>query len=184
MNLFLYIPPNSAHPPWLVKSLIFGLLQTYHRQNSKYSDFLKITTLLFQRLIDRGHLHDNLVELFSSAIESIEKNENNPFITPPPITSSENRLFLHTPYHPRDISRKQIRDLYESTCESSESNSNFKFLLNPKTKEHMSIDKLTVAYSRPKNLRDLLVSSTFQETEDVNVAKFVKPFTPPPPTPH
>ena len=181
MNLFLYIPPHSAHPPGLMKSLVFGLLQTYFRQNSNYSDFLKMTTLLFQRLINRGHLHNNLVELFTSAIESIESNANDPFVNPPPTTSSENRLFLHTPYHPRDISRKQFRNIYESTCESSDSNCNFKFLLNSKTQDHMTIDKLTVAYSRPKNLRDLLVPSTLQETDDINVSKFVKPFASPTP---
>ena len=40
MNLFLYIPSNSAHPPGLLKSLIFGLLLTYFNQNKDTNDFL------------------------------------------------------------------------------------------------------------------------------------------------
>lgn len=31
LNLFLYISPNSAHPPGLYKCLIFGLLSTYSK---------------------------------------------------------------------------------------------------------------------------------------------------------
>ena len=34
MNLCLYIPEYSAHPPGLIKSLITGLLENYWRQNS------------------------------------------------------------------------------------------------------------------------------------------------------
>ena len=43
MNVFLYIPSNSAHPPGMIKSLIFGLLQTYYYQNTYKKDFLHNT---------------------------------------------------------------------------------------------------------------------------------------------
>ena len=173
MNLFLYIPPHSAHPPGLMKSLVFGLLLTYYKQNTHPTDFLNISLLLFQRLINRGHNHDVLTDLFTSAIEKIENKEKDPFkenlATSPP---TDNRIFFHTPFHPKDISRQQIRNIYESTCKSNTGNSNLKCVLNPKTKEHMFINKMTVAYSRPKNLRGYLVPSALKESNDIKVSNF------------
>ena len=158
MNLFLYITPNSAHPPGLIESLVFGLLLTYYKQNSNTSDFLHMTSLLFQRLINRGHLFDNLSEIFTSAITKIEGNANDPWKQPSiKPTDEENRLFLHIPYHPRDISRREIQNIYDSTCQLDSGNSSFKEMRNYKSRSIMRIDKLTVAYSRPKNLCDYLV---------------------------
>ena len=133
-----------------------------------------MTSLLFQRLLNRGHLFDNLTELFSTAVKKIEESINDPFIDlkPLPTSTEENRLFLHIPYHPRDISRKEIRNIYDSTCNSETNNSSFKNLRNYKTRTYMKIDKLTVAYSRPKNLCDLLVPSTLKESKDINVSFF------------
>jgi hypothetical protein len=41
-NPYLYIPPHSAHPAGVVNGTIYGLLRTYYRQNSKYSDFFTL----------------------------------------------------------------------------------------------------------------------------------------------
>jgi len=55
MDLFLYIPPHSSHPPGLMKSLIYGLLLTYFLQNTHRSDFFDMISLLHKRLLARGH---------------------------------------------------------------------------------------------------------------------------------
>ena len=55
MNLYLYIPNHSASPPGLLKSLVYGLLSTYKRQNSDDKDFRFIVGKLFERLIARGY---------------------------------------------------------------------------------------------------------------------------------
>ena len=181
MNLYLYIPPHSAHPPGLTKSLIYSLLLTYYKQNSIYTDFLHMANLLFQRFANKGHTHDALSTYFIAAIEKIEQTENDPFLqTPPPAQTSDpdNRIFFHLPFHPHDISRKEIRDVYESTCESdTSSNGNFKCFFNKKNQDFMKINTLTVAYSRPQNIRDHLCPSTLRETENIKVSMFIYKFT-------
>ena len=127
-----------------------------------------MNTLLFQRLINRGHTHNKSSKIFSSAIKSIEAYENDPFIHPKKDTTG-NRIFFHDPYHPTEISRHTSRDIYESTCKS---NINFQHLLNIKIKSFMKIDDITVAYSRPKNLRDFLCPSTLQESEKIKVSNY------------
>jgi hypothetical protein len=72
MNLFLYIPGHSAHPPGVVKSLIFGLLQTYFQQNKKESDFNMIVKQLFRRLLAWGHHFKDIHPIFLEAATKID----------------------------------------------------------------------------------------------------------------
>ena len=72
MNLFLYIPALSAHPPGLLKSLIYGLLETYWRQNSHSRDYTKFSQLLHKRLLARGHDLKAINLLFTEAAIKIE----------------------------------------------------------------------------------------------------------------
>ena len=54
MNLHLYLPPISAHPPDTLQSLIFGLMRSYYIQNSRRADFINTTQLPFTNLLKRG----------------------------------------------------------------------------------------------------------------------------------
>jgi hypothetical protein len=51
MNLYLYIPPTSAHSPNMIKGLIYGRLQSYKHTNSDVKDYVHFATLLAKRLI-------------------------------------------------------------------------------------------------------------------------------------
>ena len=71
LNLYLYIPPHSAHPPGVQKSLVFGCLLKYWKQNSNTDDFVQITKLFFKRLQDRGHTTENLRILFMESTKKL-----------------------------------------------------------------------------------------------------------------
>ena len=161
MNLFLYIPSHSAHPPNSTYSLIYGLLKTYMIQNTLLSDFTTTANLLFERLLDRGYQQENLKLLFVEAMEklsdeslmkrlkkrkTIEQKHNN-------IISDNLPLFFHLPYNPRDISQSRVCLVYEDECETQkELTDNFRLLCNRKTGHYMQINQLTLAYHRPTNL--------------------------------
>ena len=170
MNLFLYIPPNSAHPPGMIKSLIYGLLRTYKLQNTYHKDFLKYSSLLYHRLIARGHNQTNLNEHFRDAAIKLSTQSSSPTTTPPYIiqhpchkkrkltTNNDDNIFFHIPYHPRDISRQQFHSIYNSTLHNTSPTT-----CNIRTYHNMNIKKLTIAYSRGPNLFDILCSSTLHE---------------------
>ena len=249
MNLFLYIPPHSAHPNNTTKSLIYGLLKTYHRQNPNPSDFQQMSKLLFKRLQSRGHKHTNLKLLFKETLTKLTSPHSKLLIhkpskisSPPthhPIsTTPKNNLFLHLQYHPKGISRQSIQQSYTQHCTSntyksqhsqhlnlsaihnnntinntlhnaaslsspthhsplqhktpqtttqrigntqnlitppsqsstSDSDPGFDQMYNPSSGVTMKIDKLTVAYSRPTNLRDILCPSTLFEFGNTSVS--------------
>ena len=174
MNLFLYIPASSSHPPGLLKSLIYGLLSTYWKQNSDYEDYINFVRLLHKRLLARGQKAININPIFIEASNKIERKSNpsSPSIQPP--SPFENRLFYHYEYHTRDVSRQVIRNTYENTCElpNTEGHS---FRNMPNTSgDKLRISKFTVCYSRPKNIRDRLVPSKLFETKSCNIRNIIE----------
>ena len=54
MNLYLYLPPNSAHLHSCIKGTNFGLICRYHAQNNHQSDYLHFVTLLYRQLMNQG----------------------------------------------------------------------------------------------------------------------------------
>ena len=186
MNPFLYIPGHSAHPPGIVKSLIHGLIQTYHRQNKTRETFNKNVNQLFKRLIARGHLHEDILPIFLQAAIKIDEKNKNKFIARynqksinalqavKTKTITRKDIFFHLPYHPREISRRQIHRIYQNTCDVKDNlNENFQKMDNGMGGV-MRINKLTIAYTRGQNLRDVLCNSTLQEQENCNVSTFLR----------
>ena len=174
MNLFLYIPNNSSHPPGMTKSLIYGLLRTYYIQNTHHQDFINNAIKLYRRLLHRGHTRTNLNIMFTEAANTINNKFNHnqtPQIQINPhknntktTTTNNNNVFIHLPFHPRDISRKQIRINFQQTMETaSHSTCDIRSYNNTPTNAPMSITQLTIAYSKGPNLFDILCSSTLKE---------------------
>jgi hypothetical protein len=149
MNLYLYITESSSHPRDTIKGMIFGELKRYHAQNTKREDYLEMVRLLFTRLRARGWGAELLKEWFLTAADKIESNR--PRFRPdiPP----RERLFIHAKYHRHGITRKEIRAAFNATCSS---------LL---TMPGMEINQVTVALSRPTNLKDDLTSARFYPNE-------------------
>ena len=59
-NLHLYIPPTSAHPQGVLKSLIYGNLHRYWKQNTYVAGFVDIAEQFASRLIERGYKHRDI----------------------------------------------------------------------------------------------------------------------------
>ena len=180
LNLYLYIPPHSAHPPGVQKSLVYGCLQKYWKQNSDVEDYKRITRLFFDRLQTRGHEPSNLRTIFLDAASKLkprnflfnkqlktqnvdkekeEKEKND-------LDDDGEELFFKYIFHPKDISRLTLRSLYEDTCEVAHENSDgFKNFRISKTVS-MKVKKLTIAYRRDENLKDRITPSRLYQNPD------------------
>ena len=182
MNLFLYIPNHSAHTPGLLKSLAYGLISTYKRQNSSQEDFKENVRRLYNRLITRGYEREQLLTLFQDITAKLDSRKNQNLDHNPICKSTKSNgnkhgsspLFFHLPYHPKGISRRFIQQMYKEKCEKPDDLGESFTELTTELGGRMRIPKLTVAYNRPKNLRDLLSPSTLLELfEDCKVEKFL-----------
>jgi hypothetical protein len=134
LNLYLYIPPLSAHPNSCLKGLIKDEMNRYWLQNNP-QDFQTLLTKFIERLHARGHTITDLAPVLLQAAASLthqkmNKKEND---------NEDSTLYIHWKYHPKGLQWLNIRQLFNTT-------------LQP----YIPFDKMTIAVSHPKNLRDTL----------------------------
>jgi hypothetical protein len=132
-NLYLYLPPKSAHPSSCLKGLITGELKCYWSQNIP-DNFKEMLARFIHRLLQRGQTISNLTPLLLKAATTLDNTHN----LAAPNGNTTNTLYLHWPYHPKGLQRQQISSLYNT-------------ILKPTLPEY---DNMQIAVSRPKNLRD------------------------------
>jgi hypothetical protein len=152
-NLHLYIPATSAHPPGCFKGTIYGNVQQYWNQNSHIEDYQTLVQAFAKHLEARGHKIDNIKQTLLEAAAHIDGgNEKNNKNNRKELTTDTKNLFIHWEYHPNDIDRKTIHQIYEETLERLD-----------------GFDAMTVCYSRPKNLRDVLCSTVLNQPDGKKV---------------
>ena len=165
MNLHLYIPPGSAHPKGVLKSLIFGTLQRYWSQNSKRGDFLSAASAFYGHLLNRGYHPKALTPLFLEAARTINHKANRSASEETEWDhlpcSSHGRLFIHWECHPRDVGRRAIRQLFEETLAPALSEAG------------LPARQLTIAYSTPKNLAQCLTKTQLSDPAGTRVSDYI-----------
>jgi hypothetical protein len=153
MNLYLYIPPLSAHPPSCFKGLITGEVRRYWLQNNP-EDFKKLLLKFIQRLLSRGHTLQKISPLIQNAAATLDDKTIGLRTKP---NDPDNVIFIHKTFHPYGVQRKDIRR-------------HFQMILEP----HLNGEKMTVAISRPTNLRDILTKAKLTPPDDIDVHKLVQ----------
>ena len=107
MNLRLYIPPVSEHPPGCIRGTIFGLISRYYKQNTYPQDFVHFSGLHYQRTLDQGWDRDFIRGLILKATTRAENRPTKRY--PKKEENLKDILFLHSKYHKDSISCNQIR---------------------------------------------------------------------------
>ena len=171
MNLYLYLPATSAHPPSVIRGMIYGLLRKYREQNTHREHYIKMAVLLFRRLLARGWDEALLKNLFDNASTKVETLRTSRTQERKDATNDETRrqrLFIHSEYHPDGIPKKKIRQAFKETCGDAFQD------LATENGGTMKITETTICYSRPKNLCDLLTSAKLKEVKGRGVSTFVQ----------
>jgi hypothetical protein len=150
LNLYLYIPPLSAHPSSCFKGLITGELYRYWWQNTEEKDFIDITTNFILRLINRGHQLNNILLLIQTAASNIDSLNIKASQQKP---TDDETLYIHWRLHPSNIPKRKVRQIYDQTLKGND-----------------GFHNMTLAISRPKNLRDILCRTDLHDTPGKNVS--------------
>ena len=161
MNLFLYLPPLSAHPPGCIKGTIYGLINRYHAQNTYRKDYLYFVKMLYKHLLDRGWEREYMRKLIIEATTEIESRDKaGPTSSTSARDKTSDRLFLHLQYHPDDIPRREVQELYQEHC-------------GELFQELLKIDRPTIAYSRPPNLGEFVTKAKLHQAPERTASRIL-----------
>ena len=106
LNLHLYIPPPSAHPPGLLPGIVYSTLFRIFTLCSCETDKIQRTKVFFKCLIARGYKGNEIQGLFHKAITRAQSYNS-------PITDDDadhNSVILHLPFHPNDPASFRIQE--------------------------------------------------------------------------
>jgi hypothetical protein len=168
MNLYQYIPPMSAHPPNMIRGIIYSLMRNYYRQNTREKDYHDMAVKLYERHVARGWDKRLMKSLILAASERIRTLPPLPTVQqhPPPTTEinlnnkkEPDTIYLHWEYHPNDLLQNKIRSIYNSTLQE---------IVN----KTLDINKLVIAYSKPPNIKDALTKAKLHQAPGRNASTY------------
>ena len=105
LNLHLYIPPNSSHTPSVRTGLVTGNIYRILRLTTERSAQLASLSKFYLHLLARGYKAKFINFAFQQAFVRFARPRKKQKIS----TSSDDVVFLHLQYHPRDPHRKQLQ---------------------------------------------------------------------------
>lgn len=140
LNLYLYLPAASAHPPGVLKGLIYGLVKKYAMQNPDPSDFKSIVNLLLQRLQCRGYRAAQLLPIFRAALEATRAPRQ-------PTT----KVFFKVPFDPNGPSSADLKRLLDVEAIEAET-------------KKFGVDQVSLCYLKPPTLKRKLCPTRLPPT--------------------
>ena len=124
-----------------------------------------MATLLYKRHVARGWDQNTMRGYILDADRKIRDRECTPRVDPHPaslpVTPTDNKdeIYIHVEYHPNDISRREIRSIYDSNCHELFS-------------DLLGITKTTIAYSRPENIQELVTKAKLHQAPGRPASKY------------
>ena len=117
--------------------------------------------MLYKHLLERGWEREYMRKLIIEATTEIEsRGKEGPKSSNSAKDKTSNRLFLHLQYHPDDIPRREVQELYQEHCGEL-----FQRLLN--------IDRPTIAYSRPPNLGEFVTKAKLHQAPERTASRIL-----------
>lgn len=171
LNLHLYIPPHSAHPPGVLKGLIMGGVMRMHTLCSSPEDVQQKLRLLFRRLRARGYNSDDIIPIFSKAVTNAKDYmKNGPRRKADDL--SKKRVFFHLEYHPNDPPSSVVQQYWRQNFLTPPSQRPLPLVRNH-ADHPVEVEQMTVAYSRPPNLGNLLSYRRIDKLNGPKVSSFL-----------
>ena len=112
MNLYLYIPSHSAHPPGVLTRLVPGNILQIHLLCSKQDDINRHMKEFCAWLLVRRYQRDFLIPAFSMGIIGacafVKRGSVRQCVSYQG-KDTQGRVFFHLMYHPRDPTSKSLQ---------------------------------------------------------------------------
>jgi hypothetical protein len=176
LNLHLHLPSHSAHPRGMLRGLIRGTALRVTRRTTNPSEQLVFLKRYRQQLLRRGYSASTLDPIFQEAfataltppaataseieitlLDPVYKEDRPlaPYYTSVPKVDAADSLYLHVFHHPLDVNRVVIQQAFRKTVASPRACIPMESIRNHEAVP-FGVSRLTIAYHRPRNVRDLI----------------------------
>jgi hypothetical protein len=177
LNLYLYIPPSSAHPPGMATGLIFGMVLRIMKLCSKITDVQRQICVFYRRLLRRGYSKEQLTLLFNKAIVNAHQHfrripQELKLLQDRKLVQGYRRVFFHLQYHPNDPDSCTIQRIWREQVLEPTGQQRLNQIRNHEN-QRIPIDQLTIAYSRPPNFGNMFSVRKFHKKRGPNVSSFI-----------
>ena len=167
-NLYLYIPPHSAHPPGMIRGLIHGTVLRIVSLTSHTKDIATSIRSFLHRLYTRGYDPETIHPITQQAIRlALTKKRHKTLQTRDPVKEEHKarcRVFLHLEFNPHDPSRRYLQHVFRQTMLKPKNEPPLPDMLHYDINGRpIGIDRMVVAYHRAHNLKNLLFPRRFRE---------------------
>ena len=152
LNLYLYIPPLSAHPPGVLAGLILGNCHHINTLVSKLEDQRRHLMHFYQRLLRQGYQRGALLPYFQQAATNACRQQATKCLKQ---TDEANPTFFDIQYHPDAPKSSIIQHHWKNQFASPPFELPFSKVKNLKGIK-MGIKRMIIAYSHPLNLSNIL----------------------------
>jgi hypothetical protein len=160
LNLYLYLPPHSAHPPGVLTGLIYGMVRRVYRLTTDPLDCQDSLRQFYRRLRFRGYPKTTLLPLFTAGLANRFKPPRKKKETQS--TSPNDTLFLHVPFHPANPSSAALQETYRNVLLHPEAATPLPQIANTHFGNECGVRRMIIAYHRPPNLANLLCPCKFE----------------------
>lgn len=169
LNLYLYLPPTSAHPTGVLHGLITGMILRIFRLTSDKTRCTADIQRFYNRLIARGYSSKRIAPVFYKCIARFATGplEKSPATPETDGTDFQNTVFLHVPYHPLNPPSTDLQKDFRNILLDHRWRDPRSTPL-PEIKNHIEVpigvNRMIVAYHRPRNLANLLTPRRIDKT--------------------
>jgi hypothetical protein len=172
LNLYLYLPPHSAHPPGVLTGLIYGMIRRAYRLTTDPADCQAYLRHFYARLRYRGYPQTTLLPLFAAGLT----NRNKPPRSKKRQSSNtpNDTLFLHIPFHPANPPSKQLQETYHDILLHPKDATPLPQIANNHFGINCGVRRMIIAYHRPPNLANLLCPRKFEKTPGPPVSAYTR----------
>ena len=170
----MFIPPHSAHAPGVLTGLVLGNCHRIHTLCSDPDDVQQLLQHFFNRLLRRGYSLNILLQLFKRA-DTLASTPSHPFDVESvaPDKRLKSQIFFHVEYHPNSMTSSELQLLWKNSVILPFKEPHLNQLENNHGHQ-IEVNKMTIAYSRPPNLGNLLSSRNLHRSNGPPVSSYRK----------
>ncbi len=166
LNLHLYLPTTTAHPPSVLKGMVHGTVKRIHRLSSDEANQRDSTRDFYIRLRQRGYTPRLLHPIFRDALaKKVTTNDKE--------TDEPRAVHFHMPFHPGNPRSFQLQHLFRHHLLRPYSGWPLYMVRNHK-KARLNVRRMIVAFHKPRSLRNLLFPWRLRQSPGSEVSVFLR----------